>query len=179
MKKKISAIFVTLLVIAMLATTFVGSVIAEPTKGQKVPVEMYILGWSTAPGEGYSIETNNGGIQIERNLIVTYAPIVLVIDGGAPLVGTVVNNVDTISNLDKKTAVGLYDSVMSFSTPEGGFKGNMQANHKDMLTPEWTLKWHFVLQGYDAFEGQTLQMSREGPYPSPPGTPVTGYLLKP
>jgi hypothetical protein len=173
--KKVLGIAVLLLAVAMLATP----VLAKPTKGQKVPVEWYILGFSSEPGEGYSIKTFDCGIQIRRNLIVTFDPILLVIDGSStPLVGTVVNNVDGISNPAEGTALDVYKMDMSFSTG-GGFKGYSLAIHKEMFTPDWTLKWDIVLQGYGEFEGQTLWMSREGPYPSPPGTPVTGYLLKP
>ena len=171
MKKKIMGVFVFMLAIVMSITP----VIAEPMKGQKVTAEMYVLGYSIVPGEEYSIELNNGGIQIERNLIVTYNPILLIIDGGVPLVGTLVSNVDTISNLDKETAVGHCDSVMSFSTAEGEFRGNYQTKQTEMFTPDWTLRMHCVLQGFGAFEGQTLQLSRTGPYP---GAPSTGYLLK-
>jgi hypothetical protein len=172
MNKKVVVIAVALMTIAMLATP----VMAEPTKGQKVTAEMYVLGFSQVPGEDYSIKVNEGGIQIERNLIVTYDPILLIIDGGAPLVGTVVSNVDIISNFDKKTAVGHMDAVMLFSTPEGGFRGEWQTYQEGMFTPDWTLSIHCVLQGFGAFEGQTLCLSRTGPYP---GAPSTGYLLKP
>jgi hypothetical protein len=171
MKKKIMGVFVFMLAIVMLVTP----VMAEPTKGQKVTAEMSVLGYSMVPGEDYSFEVNNGGILIERNLIVTYN-LKLIIDGGDPLFGTLVSNVDTISNLDKETAVGHCDSVMSFSTAEGEFRGNYQTKQTEMFTPDWTLRMHCVLQGFGAFEGQTLQLSRTGPYP---GAPSTGYLLKP
>ena len=173
MNKKVLGIAVFLLAAAMLATP----VLANPTKGQKVTAEMYVLGFSEdRTGEDYSINITNGGIYIERNIIVTYVPIYLIIDGGAPLVGTVVSNVDMIGNLDKKTAVGHMDAVISFSTPEGGFRGNIQTAQEEIFTPDWTLRMHSVLQGFGAFEGQTLCLSRTGPYP---GAPSTGYLLKP
>jgi hypothetical protein len=172
MNKKILGIAFALMFVAMM----VAPVIAEPTRGQKVTAEMYVLGFSQVPGEDYSINANNGGIRTERNLIVTYDPILLIIDGGAPLMGTVVSNVDTISNLDKKTAVGHMDAVMSFLTSEGGFRGNIQTTQEEMFTPDWTLRMHCVLQGFGAYEGQTLYLNRTGPYPGPPST---GYLLKP
>ncbi len=171
MNRKILGIAIFLLAVAILAIP----VMAEPTEGQKVTAEMYVLGFSQVPSEDYRIKVNNGGIQIERNLIVTYDPILLIIDGGVPLVGTVVSNVNIISDLDRKTAVGHMDSVMSFSTPEGGFRGNLQTTQEEMFTPDWTLRMHCVLQGFGAFEGQTLCLSRAGPYP---GAPSTGYLLK-
>ena len=173
MNKKVLGIAVFLLAAAMLVTP----VLAEPTRGQKVTAEMYVLGFSEdRTAEDYSINVNNGGIQIERNIIVTYVPIYLIIDGGAPWIGTVVSNVDMIGNLDKKTAVGHMDAVMTFSTPEDGFRGNIQTAQEEMFTADWTLRMHCVLQGFGAFEGQTLYLNRTGPYP---GAPSKGYLLKP
>ena len=172
MKKKILVVFVSMLVISM----FVIPVMAEPTKGQKVSVRLRVLGYYSYEGEDYRDYTNNGGIRIRKNLMVVYDPLQLVFDDGSTLVGSAISNVDSISNLDKKTQVAHYDTVWSFVTPEGGFKGEMLAHHKNMRTPEWTLDWHFVLQGFGAFEGQTLQIRLNGPYP---GSPATGYLLKP
>ena len=152
---------------------------AEPTKGQKVPVRFRAVGYYSYEGEDYSDYTNNGGIRIRRNQIVVYDPLHLIfLDGGPTLVGKATINVDSISNLDKKTQIAHYDAVVLFETPEGegGFRGKMQAHHENIGTPERTLDWHFVLQGFGAFEGQTLQIRLNGPYP---GSQATGYLLKP
>jgi hypothetical protein len=173
MNKKVLGIVVFLLAAAMLAIP----VMAEPAKGQKVPVRFRPLGYYSYEGEDYSDYTTNGGIQIRKNLIVVYDPLQLIfLDGGPTLGGNATITVDSISNLDKNTQIAHYNAVVLFETPEGGFKGEMQAHHKNMRTSEWTLDWHFVLQGFGAFEGQTLQIRLNGPYP---GTPATGYLLKP
>jgi hypothetical protein len=172
MNKKIFGATIIFIIVATLATP----VMAEPTEGQKVSVRLRVLGYYSYEGEDYSDYTNDGGIQITKNLIVVYDPLQLVIDGGPTLVGNATINVDSISNLDKNTQIAHYDAVVLFETPKGGFKGEMLAYHKNMRTSEWTLDWHFVLQGFGAFEGQTLQIRLNGPYP---GTPATGYLLKP
>jgi hypothetical protein len=172
MNKKIFGATIIFIIVATLATP----VMAEPTEGQKVSVRLRVIGYYSYEGEDYSDYTNDGGIQITKNLIVVYDPLQLVIDGGPTLVGNAISNVDSIKNLDEKTEIAHYDTVMLFETSEGGFKGEMQAHHKNIHTPEWTLNWHFVLQGFGAFEGQTLQISLNGPYP---GSPATGYLLKP
>jgi hypothetical protein len=164
-------------IIFIIAATLAAPVIAEPTKGQKVSVRFRAVGYYSYEGEDYSDYTNNGGTQIRKNLIVVYDPLELIfLDGGPTLVGNATINVDSTSNLDKNTQVAHYDAVVLFETPEGGFKGEMLAHHKNMRTPEWTLDWHFVLQGFGAFEGQTLQIRLNGPYP---GSLATGYLLKP
>ena len=168
-------LLVSILAVAMLATP----AMAEPTKGQKVPVRFRAVGYYSYEGEDYSDYTNNGGIRIRKNLIVVYDPLELIfLDGGPTLVGIATINVDSTSNLDKGTQIAHYDAVVLFETPEGegGFKGEMLAHHKNMRTPEWTLDWHFVLQGFGAFEGQTLQIRLNGPYP---GSQALGYLLKP
>jgi hypothetical protein len=173
MNKKVFGIAVFLLAVAILAIP----VMAEPTKGQKVPVRFLPLGYYSYEGEDYGDYTTNGGIQIRKNLIVVYDPLQLIfLDGGPTLVGNATITVDSISNLDKNTQIAHYNAVVLFETPEGGFKGEMLAHHKDMRTSEWTLDWHFVLQGFGAFEGQTLQIRLNGPYP---GSQALGYLLKP
>jgi hypothetical protein len=172
MNKKIFGITTIFIIAAILAT----SVFAEPTKGQKVPVRLRVLGYYSYEGEDYSDYTNNGGIRIRKNLIVVYDPLKLVFEDGSALVGSAISNVDGVRNLNTDEGIDHYDTLWSFETPEGGFKGEMQAHHKNMRTAEWTLNWHFVLQGFGAFEGQTLQISLNGPYP---GSPATGYLLKP
>ena len=153
MNKKVLGIAVVLLAVALLATP----VMAEPTKGQKVPVRFRAVGYYSYEGEGYSDYTNNGGIRIRRNQIVVYDPLELIfLDGGPTLVGIATINVDSTSNLDKGTQIAHYDAVVLFETPEGegGFRGKMQAHHENIGTPERTLDWHFVLQGFGAFEGQ-------------------------
>lgn len=174
MNKKVLGVAVLLLAVAMLATP----VMAWPTRRQKVPVECYILGYTSEPGEGYFEKTFDCGIRLRLNLIVTYDPIHLVIDGSPYIVGKCANNVDDISNSAEGWSVAVYKMDMSFSTG-GGFKGYSLARHEQMFTADWTLNWDIVLQGYGTFVGQTLYMSREGHYPSAPGTPLRGYLLKP
>ena len=117
--------------------------------------------------------TDIKNISIKWKLIVLC---VLLVSLPVILVGNATINVDSISNLEKNTQIAHYDAVVLFETPEGGFKGEMLAHHKNMHTSEWTLDWHFVLQGFGAFEGQTLQIRLNGPYP---GSLATGYLLKP
>ena len=174
MKKKVVVIAVALMTIAMLAVP----VMAEPTKGQKVPAKMYILGFYSEEGEGYSARTTNGGIVIVNNNIVVYDPILLFIgDNPVPLTGKVVSYVHSVDNTKQLSVVIQYDTDMSFSTSEGGFKGKMYARLTDMYTPDWYIKWNIVLHGYGAFEGQILQMSTASPYPNP--VPASGYLLKP
>lgn len=173
MNKKIFGATIIFIIVATLATP----VMAEPTKGQKVPVRFRAVGYYSYEGEDYSDYTNNGGIRIRKNQIVVYDPLELIfLDGGPTLVGNATINVDSVSNLDKMTQVAHYDAVVLFETPEGGFKGEMLAHHKNMHTSEWTLDWHFVLQGFGAFEGQTLQIRLNGPYP---GSQAIGYLFKP
>ena len=173
MNKKVLGIVVFLLAVAMLATP----VMANPTKGQKVPVEMRILGFYSEPGEGFSSRTTNGGIKIVKNSIVVYDPILLFIVEDLPLTGTVVSNTHSEENTNQQNIVIQYDTVMYFSTPEGGFKGKMFARLTGLLTPDWYIKWNIELHGYGAFEGQTLLMSTSSPYPNP--VPASGYLLIP
>ena len=80
MNKKVLGIAVVLMAVAMLATP----VMAEPTKGQKVPVRFRAVGYYSYEGEDYSDYTNNGGIRIRKNLIVVYDPLELIFRDGDP-----------------------------------------------------------------------------------------------
>jgi len=79
---------------------------------------------------------------------------------------------DSITQFD---AVWEFQPQTGLST-YGGFEGNINHVMKDYGLPTTYEKLNCVLQGFGAFEGQTLQMSfdsREGT------TNWTGYLLKP
>ena len=172
MNKKVLGVVVALLTLAMLATP----VLALPTQGLKLPARMLILGLEITP---VADRTTNGGILIISET-VTYPLILLIVDGEAPLAGTVVSFVNSVDNTNKFKKVAQYDLVMSFAAPEGGFEGNAEARLTSMYSPDWMLYIHCVLQGFGYFEGQTLQLSYNGPLTFDPVAGAwTGYILKP
>jgi len=145
---------------------------AAPTKSQKVPVEMWVMGYSVGQGADYRIWfLCDGTIMQERNAIVTYDPILLLVDGSLTLFGSAVSVVDSMYNSHKGIGVNRYDTTWYFDG--GGFKGRMQAITTDFGSQ---VQGHCLLQGFGAFERQTLSLSYDGPIMSL--DPWTGYLLK-
>ena len=172
MKKQVLVIAVVVVAIAMLATP----VMACPTKRQKIPAEMSVLGFSAVPGESHRLWVSNCGIEIEKNLVITYDPILLAIDGETPLIGTSeCSKYIRISNTNKGKSIICYNMAWEFSTVDGGFKGKLFSKLWDENTDSPMIKLTAVLWGYGTFEGQTLQLSRVGLLYVP--SPWTGYIL--
>lgn len=170
MNKRFSITILVLLAVIMM----INPVMAHRPKKQKIPAQMWVKGFSTAEGEGYCLWETRNGIIIEKNLIVTYDPILLIVDGNLP--GIAVSNTFRIANTNKGKSIIFYDTVWSFPVTGREFKGKMFAKLSDLDTASPMLDVTCVLRGSGAFEGQTLKLSLEGPLYAP--LPWTGNLFK-
>lgn len=151
-------------------------VIAEPTKGQKVPVT---LKFTPIPSEATlgEFNLNNGNIGQRRGSSANYT-VELSIDGAVPIVGkSVAERPISVYNVIKHQSLAIHEiHVMYFSTEEGGFEGNALLQFTEYVSlSDYHIKAHGTFQGTGAFEEQTIVVSYEGPQ----GGTWTGYLLKP
>jgi hypothetical protein len=174
-KKAFLATAAALMGAFLLATLLVGMVWAEPTEGQKVPVE---LTFTAAGSTTVESSKNNGGIthaSYLRNWIVA-----LSIDGAPPIIGEAVDAQRNVTGAYSKLGMGiLHDEyVIWFATEGGGFEGNAILQITDWVsnTAPYDIMTHGVFQGTGAFEGQTLNVGVEK---GPASLTWTGYLLKP
>ncbi len=166
MNKKALAITITLLAVAML----VAPVMAEPTKGLKVPATL-----AAAPQVGGAPPEKqwmtNGGIVQTRGKQDDYYPIILTIgsdvytNGYSTNFGNVVINLKTMVVNVRVLAVWTFEGI-------GGFEGNIEMK---LSAIDGYYSIHCVLRGFGDFEGQTLMLSYDGP---PVGAVWTGYCLK-
>ncbi len=170
MNKKILGVFIGLLAIAMLAIP----VYASPTKGQKVPIT---IRWTLVPG-GY-LGSNYTGIVEHRHALGTWN-VTLAIDGGATYNGTfaAVREVLIVPKKDGNNILWRERGEMWFPSAGGGFEGNFCVLMDGVGNPlEMRAKAHGLLQGYGAFEGQTINAGHHWVGLGP--IVWTGYLLKP
>ena len=158
-----------LLTAVILATPFIGTVMAEPTKGQKVPATAMAIPWDSEDPEYW---LTNGGIGQARGGEETYLLILNI--GGTPLPSELVTLVfDEMINFKTDKFVRHYTTLDSGL--DNGFAGNIQLkiyNYYSGIDVHYDI--HCVLQGFGDFEGQTLMLSYEGAMP----LVWTGYCLK-
>lgn len=175
MKKAVLAITVALMTAALLLTSLVGMVLADPTKGQKVPVEMTFA----ATGSTTVESTKNNGDITHASYLRNWA-VALSIDGATPIIGEIVNSERYVIGAYGKLGMGiLHDEyVISFATELGGFEGRAILQITDWVsnTEPYNMMIHGVFHGTGAFEGQTLNV---GVDKGPASLTWTGYLLKP
>lgn len=176
MKKKILEIAVVLMVVAMLATPFVGTVMAK----EKVYAELITTGQSpVTPGE---VWVTKSGIQQERGTTRTFYHILTIGEDSYPLVS--VNTINARFDLETGYFVGHYDAVWYISTEgsDSGFKGMSLGKLYDFDTsgafpPFSRAVIQCTMQGFGDFEGQTLKFSVDGDFFEYIGT-WTGYCIK-
>ena len=166
MKKKVLGITITLLAVAML----IAPVLAEPTKGLKVPATLVAAPQvGGAPPEKQWM--TNGGIGQTRGKQNDYYPIILTIgsdvytNGYSYNFGNSVFNSKTMVLNFRGYAVWTFEGI-------GGFEGNLEMK---LSAIDGYYSIHGVLRGFEDFEGQTLMLSYDGP---PVGAVWTGYCLK-
>jgi hypothetical protein len=166
MNKKILVISISLVIAAM----FVIPVMAEPTKGLKLPASL-IPGPQVGGAPPEKHWDTNGGISQGRGREVDYFPITLTIGSDVYTNGYSYNFGDTMFN--SKTMIqnsrGL--AVWTFEGI-GGFEGDLKMK---ISAIDGYYSIHGVLFGFGDFDGQTLMLSYEGP---PVGAVWTGYCLK-
>jgi hypothetical protein len=171
---------VAILALALVMTFAAVPVMAEPTKGQKVPLKEYITGFLGVMPPPRAWETKGGIYQMrgeQEFLTVTFVvgePPYARYDFNHTIVG--------YGSWNTKTGVfvGHYDCVWTLAhDASSGFSGNMELRLYDfnMYTDTWSW-WsaHEVAQGFGSFAGQTLMLSMNGPMDLT--APWTGYLLK-
>jgi hypothetical protein len=175
---KITAIAVLALVLFIALAAV--SVMAEPTKGQKVPVSEYIIAFFPELPPAREWVTKGGIAQMRGNqefYTVRFFigdPPYAQYDFNHHLVG--------YGSWNTKTGVfvGHFDAVWTLvGDDSSGFSGNMEmrANDFNPVVGTWS-SWsaHEVAQGFGDFAGQTLMLSIQGPLDLT--APFTGYLLK-
>jgi hypothetical protein len=178
--KKTAVVILTLALLMMFAAT---PVMAEPTKGQKVPLKEYITGsngivpptreWITKGGI-FQMRGEQELFTVEFVIANPYATY----NFSHTIVGYGSWNTKTL------VFVGHYDCVWTLvGDDSSGFSGNMElrAYNFNLDTVTGTASWsswstHEVAQGFGYFAGQTLMLSINGLYV--PTAPWTGYLLK-
>ena len=166
MNKKVVGIAVVLMTVAMLAVP----VMAEPTKGRKVPA-------SLTPGPQVSGTPppvrrwrTDGDIRQSRGLQTDYYPITLTIgndvypNGYSYNFGNEALNFRTGWLNNRGYAEWTFEGI-------GGFAGNLEMK-LHIFTGWYSI--HGVLFGFGDFEGYTLMLSYDGPAD---GAVWTGYCL--
>jgi hypothetical protein len=166
MNKKVLAIPIALVFAAMLVIP----VMAEPTKGLKVPASL-IPGPQVGGAPPEKHWDTNGGISQARGREVDYYPITLTIgndvytDGYSYNYGNQMLNLKTMMLNNRGLAIWTFEGI-------GGFEGNLEMK---LSAIDGYYSIHGVLFGFGDFEGYKLMLSYEGP---PVGAVWTGYCLK-
>jgi hypothetical protein len=166
MNKKVLLIPIAL----MVATILVVPVMAEPTRGLKVPASL-IPGPQVGGAPPEKQWVTNGGIWQARGEQVDYFPITLTIGSEVYIEGYSYNFVDSVFNFKTKMLNTRGLAVWTFEDI-GGFEGNLEMK---LSAIDGYYSMHGVLFGFGDFEGQTLMLSYDGP---PVGAVWTGYCLK-
>jgi hypothetical protein len=171
---------IVILALALLMTFAALPVMAEPTKGQKVPVKEYITGSSPELPPAREWLTKGGIFQMRGNQEFYTVKFVV---GDPPSAEYDFNhNLVGYGSWDTKTGVfvGHFDGVWTLvGDDSSGFSGNMEMRAYDFNPVAGTWSWwsaHEVAQGFGDFAGQTLKLSIEGQMDMT--APFTGYLLK-
>lgn len=166
MNKKVLVIPIVLIAAAMFAVP----VMAEPTKGLKVPATL-----TAAPQVGGAPPerdwTTNGDIVQTRGGETYFFPIILTIGSDVYDGGFSSNVNDAVINL-KTLVVNVRTEVVWTFEGIGRFEGNIKM--KLSIIDGW-YSIHTVLFGFGDFEGQMLMLSYYGPQV---GAVWTGYCLK-
>ncbi|HII85117.1 TPA: hypothetical protein HA273_00705 [Candidatus Bathyarchaeota archaeon] len=152
----------------LLATPFFGTVVAEPTKGQKVPATAIFIPLDSEDPEYWR---TNGDIGQGRGGIETYRVFFNI--GGTATSGLYTVVFDEMINFKTDMFVRRYTTLDSGL--DNGFTGNILLkiyNYYSGVDVRYEV--HCVLHGFGDFKGQELMLSYEGP------TPLvwTGYCLK-
>jgi hypothetical protein len=171
---------IAVLALALLITFAAVPVMAAPTRGQKVPVEEYIISFpydQVAPARYW---TTNGGVVQMRGMQESYD--VMFEIGDPAVVKFFKHHLVGYGSVNTKTGVfvGHFDVVWTLDGDDSsGFSGNMEmrAYGFDLAADTWS-SWsvHEVAQGFGDFAGQTLKLCFDGPLDMT--LPFTGYLLK-
>jgi hypothetical protein len=166
MKRKLLTIPIAIVFAALLVIP----VMAEPTKGLKVPASL-IAGPQVGGAPPEKHWETNGGIGQDRGREVDYYPITLTIGNDVYTDGYSYNYANQMLNLktmmlnNRGFAIWTFDGI-------GGFEGNLEMK---LSAIDGYYSIHGVLFGFGDFEGYKLMLSYEGP---PVGAVWTGYCLK-
>jgi hypothetical protein len=166
MNKKVLTIPIAIVFAAMLVIP----VMAEPTKGLKVPASL-IPGPQVGGAPPEKHWETNGGISQGRGREVDYFPITLTIgsdvytNGYSYNFGNAMFNSKTMIQNSRGLAVWTFEGI-------GGFEGNLEMK---ISAIDGYYSIHGVLFGFGDFEGYKLMLSYDGP---PVGAMWTGYCLK-
>ena len=164
MKKKI----VMPTVLALLMLFAVLPVVAEPTKGQKVPASAMFIPLDTEVPDYWQ---TNGDIGQGRGGQESY--IIILNIGGTITTESVTVVFDEMVNFKSDMFVRRYSTIDSGI--DDGFSGNVKMkiyNYYGTADVHYII--HCVLQGFGDNEGQKLMLSYEGTFP----LMWTGYCLK-
>ena len=173
MNKKILVVTITLLFGVMMVTP----VMADPTKGQKVPATLSFGDSSTEPGTA-----NSAGNTMHGQMTVIWE-IAIDIDGVPTYTGTAFAerysvNVAVEGKMTNIVFKEVYD--IEIDDADGGFVGSVRILMRIFpgMPPTILGKAHVLLVGYGDFEGQTLNVGHHwGAFGG--GIAWDGYLLKP
>ncbi len=170
---------VVVLAIALLAVTFAAlPVMAEPTKGQKVPVTFTVNPVTAkvpVPGDSWYTP---GGVFHGRGRVETMAGVIKI--GDTPYNALLVMTGHSMWNPQEKTMSMSTDDVL-YIPSDGSPNGFAGSGHVKLynfvwgIPPSWTGQMMFHLwHGFGSFEGQTMLLSYDGPR----NTVTAGWCLK-
>ena len=173
--KKVAVVVLALALLTMLFAVL--PAMAAPPEEKKVPVNVTFKVTLNKLIENFTTEGN-----VSHRIYLQNWDVSLTIgDSSTPIKGTAVVDRDTDYRYVKPSVVNQVINdhiVMSFPTEGGGFEGHAQSiiTDWDSATRTYNIRVHVLLQGTDAFEGQTLNAWQSGPGTTPLWE---GYLLKP
>jgi hypothetical protein len=173
LKKKILVMTFALMFVAVMAAP----VMAEPTKGQKVPARFRVIPPPDVTDAGYSWFTKSGVFH-GRGHTETYSAKLNI--SGTVYDAFLVSVVKVGMWNPKQRTMAAHTEEIVYIPSEGssnGFSGMgiLKFYGWDWTTQMWTSqKIYHVWHGFGSFEGQKLQLSYEGPI----NVIVTGYCLK-
>jgi hypothetical protein len=152
------------------ATILVVPVMAEPTKGLKVPASL-IPGPLVFQGEPEKEWVTEGGVWQARGVQNDYYPLTLTIGSDVYTDGYSYNYVNSVFDFKTMSLNTRGAAVWTFGSI-GRFEGNLEMKVSYI---DFCYSIHGVLFGFGDFEGQMLMLSYDGPLV---GAVWTGYCLK-
>lgn len=168
---------VSVLAMALLMLLFAVPVIAEPTKGQKVPTTLVVIPPPIVPENGDSWFTE-GGIFHGRGHVEEFSAILII--GSTPVPAVLVEVQDGTWNPQTETLVLNADEVLYVPSKDSpnGFSGK---GHIELYDYAWGFppvftshKVFHIWHGFGSYAGQSIMVSYDGPR----GVTSTGYCLK-
>jgi hypothetical protein len=166
---------VLIIVVALMAAAvLMFPVMAEPTKGQKVPASMTPTALIGAYPPAEQWVSDDGVVQIRGQVQIRRFALSI---GDQDYTGVTTSLQDASNDPTTSVVVARIYATHLVDGMNGGFTGvvEMKLYNFNPVTFTWDWEtWHSIADGFGDFEGQKLMLSYEGV----PNGPRTGYCLK-